>query len=93
MWCCPYLDTADAMSSHPYPARQSREVVAVSGWVHIEAGGHDVVLPLPYGHHPAAATKGRAYFFCNSPSVQASVRPLVSARIFFTRSSGTGEAS
>jgi hypothetical protein len=30
--------------------------LAVGGWEHREAAeGHDVVLPLPYGHHAAAA--------------------------------------
>jgi len=47
----------DASPTRPYP-RRSREVIAVSGWrlgIQRAPEGHDVVLPLPCGHHAAAA--------------------------------------
>ncbi len=50
--------------------------------VTLHAGTEDSTWCCPYPH-----------FFPSSGSVHASVRPLFSARIFFTRSTGTGEAS
>ena len=44
--------------AYPHPARRSREVIAVSGWrlgTQTRQAGHDVVLPLPCGHHAAAS--------------------------------------